>query len=345
MLLLCITGLPLIFSHEIDELTGSHFEASPLRAEASPKTADELIEVSLQAYQGLVPLYLFYEGDNLWYAKLDKNVNTGEQNAVLIALDGVSGNILGVPSFGLDFMGVVYRLHVDLFAGVPGKLFLGLMGLLLLIALVSGVVLYAPFMHKLEFGMVRHNRTNTTKWLDLHNLIGIVTLAWLFVVGGTGVINTLADQIFKAWQQEQVMKLQKGDSTELLPPVINEKWDGDKSIQKIIDRAEEAAPGMQLDMLAWPGTIRATQDYSAVILTGVTPLESQLRKAILVSPVDGRVLEASARPWYVSVLQMSQPLHYGDYGALPLKIIWAILDLVSIVLLGSGIYLWLKKRG
>jgi len=41
---------------------------------------------------------------------------------------------------------------------------------------------------------------------------------------------------------------------------------------------------------------------------------------------------------------VSQPLHFGDYGGLPLKIIWALLDIVTIVVLGSGLYLWLDRR-
>ncbi len=42
-------------------------------------------------------------------------------------------------------------------------------------------------------------------------------------------------------------------------------------------------------------------------------------------------------------LLLSQPLHFGDYGGLPLKIIWALLDIVTIIVLGSGFYLWLAK--
>lgn len=41
---------------------------------------------------------------------------------------------------------------------------------------------------------------------------------------------------------------------------------------------------------------------------------------------------------------MSQPLHFGDYGGMPLKIVWALLDAITIVVLGSGLYLWLVKR-
>ena len=35
---------------------------------------------------------------------------------------------------------------------------------------------------------------------------------------------------------------------------------------------------------------------------------------------------------------------FGDYGGLILKILWAILDIATIVILISGLYLWLAKR-
>lgn len=54
--------------------------------------------------------------------------------------------------------------------------------------------------------------------------------------------------------------------------------------------------------------------------------------------------DAREMPWYVKTLLLSQPLHFGDYGGLPLKVIWALLDLITIVVLGSGLYLWFKRR-
>ncbi|MFT4045803.1 MAG: PepSY domain-containing protein [Solimonas sp.] len=77
----------------------------------------------------------------------------------------------------LTFLQLVFKLHTDLFAELPGELFLGLMGLLFVVAIVSGIVLYGPFMKKLDFGTVRANRSPRLKWVDLHNLLGIVTLA------------------------------------------------------------------------------------------------------------------------------------------------------------------------
>jgi uncharacterized iron-regulated membrane protein len=45
----------------------------------------------------------------------------------------------------------------------------------------------------------------------------------------------------------------------------------------------------------------------------------------------------------VTTLLVSQPLHFGDYGGMPLKVIWALLDLLTIIVLGSGLYLWLAR--
>ena len=49
-------------------------------------------------------------------------------------------------------------------------------------------------------------------------------------------------------------------------------------------------------------------------------------------------------PWYVTALLISQPLHFGDYGGMPMKIIWAVLDILTIIVLGSGLYLWVVRR-
>ena len=45
--------------------------------------------------------------------------------------------------------------------------------------------------------------------------------------------------------------------------------------------------------------------------------------------------EVFEMPWYAKILLLSQPLHFGDYGGLPLKIIWALLDLITIIVLGQ----------
>src|SRR3569833_347077 len=158
------------------------------------------------------------------------------------------------------------------------------MGLLFVVAVISGIVVYGPFMRRLDFGTVRKKKSARVKWLDLHNLLGVVTLAWAFVVGFTGEINTLATPIVQLWQLNEV--------TQLLAP------------------------------------------YKAKPLpTHLAPLNAAVATA-----------RAAAPPRHGTTLLLPQPLHFGDYGGMPMKIIWFVLDLVTIVVLGSGVYLWLGKR-
>lgn len=44
-------------------------------------------------------------------------------------------------------------------------------------------------------------------------------------------------------------------------------------------------------------------------------------------------------PIYLWFLQLCRPLHFGDYGGAPSNILLALLNVVTIVVLGSGLYL------
>jgi uncharacterized iron-regulated membrane protein len=64
---------------------------------------------------------------------------------------------------------------------------------------------------------------------------------------------------------------------------------------------------------------------------------------VLVDAGTAQVSDQRTLPWYLSALLLSQPLHFGDYGGAGMKFLWALLDLATIVVLGSGLYLWLKR--
>ena len=186
MLLLCLTGLPLIYHHEIGHLLGNDVEAPALAPElaANPPKAnlDEVIASAKALYPNKIMMYMSQELDEpaIWNVTLGDHPN--DEHYKPIAVDARTAKVITEPAFeGGAFMSTMLRLHVDMFAGLPGMLFLGFMGLLLIVAIISGVVLYAPFMRKLEFGTVRHERSTRLKWLDLHNLLGIVTLVWALV--------------------------------------------------------------------------------------------------------------------------------------------------------------------
>lgn len=340
MLLLCLTGLPLIFHHEIGHLLGTEVEA-PVREPGMPhQSLDRIVAAAQAQHPGRVPQFASVsdEDPNLWFVSLMPSLAPTDDFRS-VAVDARTGEVLAQPRFDEGFMWVMFKLHVDLFAGLAGKLFLGAMGLLLLVAIVSGVVLYAPFMRKLDFGTVRRERSRRVKWLDLHNLLGIVTLVWVFVVGATGMINTWADLMIKYWQFTQLSVLLEPYKGQ---PTVEAAERG--PLQGAMQAALAATPGKSLSFLAFPGTSFSSPHHTTFFMRGDTPLTSRLLQPVLVDARSNQVSATPQLPWYLTALLVSQPLHFGDYAGLPMQILWALLDIATLVVLGSGLYLWFKRR-
>jgi uncharacterized iron-regulated membrane protein len=337
MLLLCLTGLPLIYHHEIGQLLGNEVVAPAMPADMPRADLDKVIAAGKARYPDKVMMYMSQEADEpaLWFLTMGAHPN--DEKFVSIAIDARTAKFVAEPPIeGGGFMSFIFHLHVDLFAGVWGKLFLGFMGLLLLTAIVSGVVLYAPFMRKIDFGTVRHGRTARLKWLDLHNLLGIVILVWTLVVGATGVVNTLADVLLQVWQATEIAEMTRPYQGQPAPTAL-------ASMQTTIARAEAAEPGMKVGFIAFPGTPFASPHHYGVYMHGDQALTARLYKPVLVDAQTAGITDRRKLPWYLTALLISQPLHFGDYGGAGLKFLWALLDLATIVVLGSGLYLWIKR--
>jgi uncharacterized iron-regulated membrane protein len=338
MLLLCITGLPLIFSHEINHWIHSDIRPQTVAAGTPDASLDRVLAAAQLKHPSLVPTFMSQEAaePELWLVTMATTPTEREQVSNVM-VDARTAIVIGEPRFDEGFMYLMLRLHIDLFAGLPGTLFLGLMGLLLITAVVSGVVLYAPFMRKLPFGTVRHERSPRVRWLDMHNLLGIVTLVWASVVGLTGVINTLGEPVIKLWQFDQM--------SEMLASYKDKKSPVTRaSLQDSVSAARALEPTMRAGFVAFPGTDFSSPYHYNVFMQGKQPLTSRLFKPVLVDASTAKVSDSRDLPWYVSALLISQPLHFGNYAGLPMKIIWALLDIATILVLSSGLYLWAKRK-
>jgi uncharacterized iron-regulated membrane protein len=157
------------------------------------------------------------------------------------------------------------------------------------------------------------------------------------VVGFTGVINTWADLVLKMWQYGQLAEM-TAQYRDRAPPTRL------ASVQGAVDVAARAVPGMTPSFVAFPGTVFSSKSHYIVFLKGDTPVTSRLLKPALIDAETGKLTDSRDMPWYVTTLFISQPLHFGDYGGMPLKILWAVLDVLTIIVLGTGVYLWLRRR-
>ncbi|UHL63873.1 PepSY domain-containing protein [Paralcaligenes sp. KSB-10] len=342
LLVICLTGLPLIFHHEIDRWLDDGRPYAVVPADTAPANLDPIVEKARALYPKEVINYVFMDDEEpRVLVGMAPSYESAPGLSHAVKFDAHTGELLKDGPLAsqeqLTFMGIMLALHVDWFTGLPGELFLGLMGLLFVVAIVSGVVLYGPFMKKLPFGAVRAARSRRLKWLDLHNLLGIVTLTWGGIVGVTGVINELATPLFSLWQATEVAGLLTAYKDETPPRILT-------SVQAARDTASRALPGHSVISLQFPGNKFSTPHHYMVWLKGATPVTSHLFTPVLIDAGSGRITAIAHPPWYLTALELSRPLHFGDYGGMPLKILWALLDLMTIVVLVSGLYLWVARR-
>ncbi|MEI9994186.1 MAG: PepSY domain-containing protein [Rhizomicrobium sp.] len=343
LLMLCLTGLPLIFQDELEDA----FPGGPVPAAAVAGKPVLPLDRFAQAARGRYPqdalrsLFLDDDAPQV-FAVLAPSIDAPNAANHVLTMDAHTGVVLRdslhPAGGGADaFLTFARILHAELFLGLPGDLFLAVMALLFLAALASGVVLYAPFARRAPFGTVRNAGSNRLLWLDLHNVLGIVVAAWLLVVGFTGLMNTLSTPLFGLWEITDVAKMLAGyDKLPVVTPTT--------SIQSAVDAALHAMPGSAVSSITMPTHVDGSPLHYVVWTKGASPLTARLMTPVLVDARTGRVARVVALPAYLRAVEISRPLHFGDYGGLPLKILWALFDMVAIAVLGSGLYLWAAKR-
>lgn len=337
LLVLCLTGLLLIFHDEIDDLFGQgHPQAALVHSAGKPKpSAQSLVDVAQATHAGQTAKSIFFSDENIINVRVGP---PGEPKLAIgknIQFDATSGERHNtVP--GDTISGFILKLHVNLFLGLPGQLFMGVMGLVFVLSLVSGLILYAPFMRKLAFGLLRFGKSTRVINADFHNLFGIVVMVWALVVGLTGSFLSFSPLIIGIWQKTELQHLINtlpGRAPARLVPV-----------DQAIDAAKASVPGKDIAYVFYPGTEYSTGRHYGVVLRGHTELEKRVYTIAMVDAADGKVAALRGMPWYLQALLLSGPFHFGNYAGWPLQILWALLTIMTAGATVTGFVVWLKRH-
>ena len=290
-----------IFHSEIDQLTHKPEFIGAVQGNSSASLND-IVEQSKMAKPGWELVFLVWDDEQpIIRAVMGESMNVSEGTAYFLTFDRRTGKRLLARSPNEGIMFFLLDLHGSLLAGLPGALFLGLMGVLFAVSVISGLVVYAPYMRRLPFSIL-----------------------------------TLVQPLSLLWKHGQLAEIAaEYQGTALTATVVGP--------DRIRDAVFTNVPDADISFMSMPGSPYATPHHYTVALRGNTPLTERLIKLAIVDAETGQLEDIKNTPWYLTMVNLSVPLHFGDYGGLPLKIIWAVLDLITIVVLGSGVYLWLAR--
>jgi len=342
LLVLCVTGLLLIFHEDIDAMLGQDHHGSVAAERGAAASAQRpplqaLVDAARAARPGWAPKSVSFSDDDpdAVGVRVGPPGEPRLRNGATVQFDAATGATRKPGPPGETFSGFILKLHLNLFLGLPGQFFIGFIGVLLVASLVSGLVLYGPFMRKLAFGLLRFGKPVRVVQADLHNLFGIVVMVWALVVGLTGTFLSFSPLIIGLWQKTELQHLiatLPGPAPGALVPV-----------DRALDAARAVVPGKDPAFVFYPGTEFSTGRHYGVVLRGHTELQKRVYAIVLVDAGDGKVAAVRGMPWYLQVLLLSAPFHFGDYAGRPLQVLWALLTAITAGATVTGFIFWLKR--
>lgn len=338
-LVLCLTGSVLVFHVEVDRFLG---DIPPAAAEpARPLGLAALAAAGQRQAPGQVVRYVGFtpgDPDRAMVGVSAPNEHALEKTRPLLLARG-DGRPLAFSDPEATFTGVLLKLHREWFAGVPGELFGGLVALLVLVALVTGCLVYSPFGRRFAFGAVRRGRGARIVQLDLHNLVGVVVLGWAAVVAVTGVCLGLGSIALLLWQGTELKAMAGG-----APNDSGAAPSAAVSVDVASAAARAARPDRDLQFAIFPGTDLSSPRHYTFLMYGRAPYNERLFDVVLVDAATGRLAAARPLPGYLQAVALSGPLHFGDYGGLPLKLLWVASAWGALFVTGNGAWLWWARR-
>jgi uncharacterized iron-regulated membrane protein len=341
-LILCLTGAVLIFHEEIDHLLGVVPEVNAVAEGQSPQY-DRSVSETLVANPGerLMSVGLDPERPGIMLLATALKNETSFNNAKLRYTDLNSGLLVGDPAASTTLTGFLLELHAQWFLGPVGELVGAFIALLILISVISGVVIYAPYAKKIAFGVLRRGRSARLLQLDLHNFAGVVVLGWLLVVAFTGFLLGFASIAVGIWQMSALAEYR----TQFNSAEVNINILPAAKLSKVVEVANATADtGWQVSNVIYPATEFSTQQHFTVLLRGGEGIEQSLFKVLLVDGNSGEVAKALTMPLYFKAILLAEPLHFGNYGGLFLKILWTICALLTFFITANGAWLWWDRR-
>jgi uncharacterized iron-regulated membrane protein len=349
VVVLAATGLLLTFHRELDAILGDGLPPPALVAGTGPRPVAELVAAAVQEGAPRQASYVSWseEQPHLVYVRLEAPAGSAAlagEKGVTYVVDAFSGAVTSLAANERALTSILLELHANLFAGTLGEIYVGLVGLAMAIVAVTGFFVYGPFTKQRAFGIVRRGRTSFV-FADLHRALGAATFLWNLVLAATGVFLTLGTLLLQLYAFTELKGVLEASQREYAAAHADAPAAGALlPIDDVLRRIARDVPGHEPVTLAVPGSELAGAEHYLALLRGSTPLERRVLTLGLVHARSGatRVVDL---PWYLKAVFVSQPLHFGDYGGLPLRLLWALFSVVTLALSGSGIYLFFARRG
>jgi uncharacterized iron-regulated membrane protein len=250
-----------------------------------------------------------------------------------LVCDASTGRILGTLNAG--FTDWMVDLHRNLLAGKTGRKIVGGFGIVLFALAATGMLLWLMGARKWRAWVsVRPQGSSRRFHFELHRVTGLWSYGLLTVIAFTGIGLSYPDTFRDALQQ-----MTGGPAAKKAPRVA----ESGRGTLQTLDQYVGAGKGAMPD--AVPTELRLPETKTAAVdLRFRRPGDLSLSgNHVYLEPSSGEVLATSREadlPLGARIFAALSPIHYGEFGGLPIKVIWCFLGMVPSVLFVTGLLTW-----
>ncbi|AYN68370.1 PepSY domain-containing protein [Euzebyella marina] len=322
LLIIGLTGAILAFSEDIDEAI---FEKYQVVSTEGNLTMDEAIKTVQSHFPG-------------WEARII-HFTTGESILFNLRLPDARRFVFVHPSTGQIIANIdanttltkwLLQLHYSFHAGTFGRILVLIMGIMYLLSIITGILLYRKVIVKTLLFKVKLNRKKRAQFNSgIHRYVGVWALLFNLILVVTGIF--LAYKVAKAGLQEP-----KAPS----PPKIN------ISLDQTLAQLKIDHPDFNPTYIRLPKNESAPITVNGIFKNDPFYLSEYFNK-ILVDNETGKVTtvtKVSEAGLLTQLDSMISPLHFGQFGGLPIKILYCLIGLSGPLLSVTGFIVWQKKR-
>ncbi|MEM0984916.1 MAG: PepSY-associated TM helix domain-containing protein [Pseudomonadota bacterium] len=243
----------------------------------------------------------------------------------------------------------LYDFHRDLMwpaklgGRTVGRALVGVAGVILLLAIVSGVIAHTKIRE--ELFTLRYMRSMRLKWQDTHKVLGLWGLPFYSMIALTGavlgIVTLLAPII--------AILAFKGDQQALFDAVIGQPPEPvGQQVQMMSVDDIYAMPHPESGERPWYVATHNWGDEAAV-------LDIYYKEDRKLISAEGRTVSAvTGEPAYSAttdtktpgnrLVAAMSPLHYGTFGGIALKALYFVLGLSLAVITALGTMMWIERR-
>ncbi|WP_280525198.1 PepSY-associated TM helix domain-containing protein [Campylobacter mucosalis] len=227
------------------------------------------------------------------------------------------------------FWGILLHVHEILLIENGGNFIVGIIGILSILVLFSGFIIYRNF-YKNLFLLRRKNLAIFMS--DIHKFIGVFSTPILLATAISGI-----------WWEFRLLFMPNFDNSNFI--IDNKIYNKSISLDDLIKRANDDLKGFNTHYISLPFFDGANIRLFGYVKTQ-NFLFNEYSSQIIYDKTNANLVQIqdiSKQNLNEKFLETFRKAHFGNYNQFT-KLLWFLAGLSPLILTISGIYLWIKRK-